>query len=427
MNLRTKVEFEKDLQNEIAKSEFRRIHLVIGCLLIAAAVGFINEKFFIREVDRVFQWVSYKWLFIWLAVFILYEISVLRYIRQRQKNEKSIPAYFRILNVLDEVTFPSILLAIFIFGEQNPAFLDSPISFIYYILIVLSALHLDFRLSLLTGVAAGVQYCLITWWALDLLQSDSYQTILPQNVYYIRGIELAIAGTCAGFVAREIRKRIVNAFQSLQEKNQVKQLFGQQVSKEVVETLISLGEKSKKVKVSVLFMDIRDFSAFAETKSPDEIISFQNMIFDPVIEIINSNQGIVNQILGDGLMATFGTPIADELHSAHALKAGKEILQRIDQLNEGQLIPHTRIGIGIHTGEVVTGNIGNQQRKQFSISGNAVIIASRLEQLNKNYDSRFLVSGEVIENVSDNTDQFQCLGKIRLKGIAQKIEVFKVQ
>ena len=76
---------------------------------------------------------------------------------------------------------------------------------------------------------------------------------------------------------------------------------------------------------------------------------------------------------------------------------------------------------------MVTGNIGNQQRKQFSISGNAVIIASRLEQLNKNYDSRFLVSGEVIENVSDNTDQFQCLGKIRLKGIAQKIEVFKVQ
>ena len=155
-------------------------------------------------------------------------------------------------------------------------------------------------------------------------------------------------------------------------------------------------------------------------KPPEEVIAFQNRFFSPIIDIINKYDGITNQILGDGLMATFGAPVEIQQHEKVALNAAMEIVQEVERQNE------VKIGIGIHSGEVVTGNIGNNSRKQFSVSGSAVIIASRLEQLNKEFQTKMLVSKKYFEEISDLVEKWENLGKHQLKGIEKEIEVIKI-
>jgi adenylate cyclase len=161
-------------------------------------------------------------------------------------------------------------------------------------------------------------------------------------------------------------------------------------------------------------------------KDPQEVNTFQNDLFCPLIEIINNHNGIINQILGDGFMATFGAPVKDNNHTTKAVNSGLEILKEIEKLIEQGTIPPTKVGIGVHTGQVVTGNIGNEIRKQYSVSGTAVIIAARLEQLNKQLNTSFLVSQEVYNIVKDQNCSFSIFKGIQLKGIEKPIEVYEV-
>ena len=127
----------------------------------------------------------------------------------------------------------------------------------------------------------------------------------------------------------------------------------------------------------------RDFSNFCEGKTPEQINKYQNEVLSFMIDIVKKNRGIVNQILGDGFMATFGAPVEDEKHTVNAVKAANEIIRQLNFNNEEGKIEKTKIGIGIHCGEVVTGNVGTEDRKQYSVTGNTGILAARLEQLNK--------------------------------------------
>ena len=174
-------------------------------------------------------------------------------------------------------------------------------------------------------------------------------------------------------------------------------------------------------------MDIRDFTVFAENNSPEAVIKYQNDVFNPIIRIINKHDGVTNQILGDGIMATFGAPIKDDYHSENALLAGLEIIDKINHLSSSGTIPETRIGIGAHTGDIVMGNIGNEFRKQFSVSGTTVIIAYRLEQLNKEYGSSFLISKRLYAQIDKGQFEFECIGGATFHNIRESHEIFRVK
>jgi class 3 adenylate cyclase len=130
--------------------------------------------------------------------------------------------------------------------------------------------------------------------------------------------------------------------------------------------------------------------------------------------------------MGDGFIAIFGAPVKDQHHVSKAVKTGSEILKKIDELIDQRTIPPTKVGIGVHTGEVVAGNIGNEIRKQYSVTGTAVIIAARLEQLNKELNTNFLVSKEIYEIVKNQNYSFSRFEGIQLKGIEKPIEVYQV-
>jgi adenylate cyclase len=273
----------------------------------------------------------------------------------------------------------------------------------------------------------------LDWPQLAFREADASAAELPADtdlLYSRFGVMFfgLIAGLAAGFVAHQLRRRIGNAYRSLQERRHVLSAFGQQVSPTVVEELLKAGPEiaSRRTFVCVMFMDIRNFTPLVEKKSPEEIVAFQNLVFSESVDIVNRHHGIINQFLGDGFMATFGAPLTTGRDCANALAAARELIAGIRALSEAGKIPPITIGIGLHAGDAVSGNVGSALRKQYSITGNVVILASRIEQLNKDYGSQILVSREVLVAAGEPTGGGEPLGPVLVKGRAEPIEIYRL-
>jgi adenylate cyclase len=216
--------------------------------------------------------------------------------------------------------------------------------------------------------------------------------------------------------------------QLIKAEKKIKILLDQQLSTEVAQELISETDETKiqRKLVCVMFLDIRGFTSFAENRKPEEIIDYQNKVFGFMIDSVYKHNGIINQFLGDGFMATFGVPESKGNDSENAFLAASDIIHKVNKKSREGEIPETRIGIGLHTGKVVVGNVGTSLRKQYSITGNAVIIAARIEQLNKIYSSQLLISEEVIQNSAMDTKGLKSLGPVELKGREKPVNLFKI-
>ncbi len=235
---------------------------------------------------------------------------------------------------------------------------------------------------------------------------------------------------------RRDHKKLMLAYSDLDEANirlaeaeqRIKTLLTQQVSGAVAEELIG-GKADKTVSkkfVAIMFVDIRGFTPFAESRDPEEIIQYQNDIFSFMIEIVSKHGGVINQFMGDGFMATFGAPISHKNDVQEAFLAGRVILEVLSKKNERGEIPTTRIGIGLHAGWVVAGNVGTSERMQYSITGNTVITAARLEQLNKHYDSSFIISDAVLDKLDADHLPTGKKETVALKGRSEEMGILIV-
>ena len=208
----------------------------------------------------------------------------------------------------------------------------------------------------------------------------------------------------------------------------IKGLLKQQVSGAVAEVLMTNVDPTAVEQrfVCIMFLDIRDFTVFCEGRKPAEIIAYQNSIFGFIIDIIEEYHGVVNQLLGDGFMATFGAPISRGNDCLNAYQAANKIIKTLQKKVARKEVIDTRIGIGLHAGYVVTGNVGNEERKQYSITGNTVILAARLEQLNKEYGSTLVFSKEVYDALPENEKSPANFNPVMVKGRSKPIEVAAV-
>jgi len=328
-----------------------------------------------------------------------------------------------------EISIPTFLLFIYSKYTTNPGIITSPIGWFYFILIILSTLSLDFWMSLFCGAVAALEYMIYIFFVTKIWNWVSVPADLFVPItYWSIIILLLLSGAAAGFVAYQLRKRIYNTYMTILERNRIINLFDQQVSKEIVDELVeNFNQLSSKRKfVCVMFLDIRNFTPFAEHKEPEEIIAYQNQIFSFMIEIITKNHGIINQFLGDGYMATFGAPVSKGNDCANAVKAAMEIIETVNMKSEKGEIPYTRIGIGLHAGNIVAGNVGTSIRKQYSISGNTVILASRIEDLTKNFKAQLLISKEVLDNIKIEEVQPEFQGSVILKGRENPVDIYKL-
>ena len=212
--------------------------------------------------------------------------------------------------------------------------------------------------------------------------------------------------------------------------DKVKTLFGQHVSSEIMNELIKGDHQkieSKAYDATILFLDIRDFTKLADARAPSEVATFQNTVISELINIVRDHRGIVVQILGDGIYAVFGAPVVNDTHVKDAITAGHAMIDKTLELGKEGVIPPIRVGIGIHTGKVIAGELGNKYRKSYSLAGTTVIIASRIEQLNKELKSQFLISETAWSksNLGDQSGQF--MGNIELKGISEAVGIYQLR
>ena len=251
---------------------------------------------------------------------------------------------------------------------------------------------------------------------------------LPLNDHDVETL-MAISGMISTFLQNkrvaELKMRIE---QQLLDKNAMMNKFSQQVSKNVAVELVrkDIEFKSEKREVCIMFLDIRNFTPYAERHEPEEVVRYLNTLFDFMIDIVDKHDGIVNQFLGDGFMATFGAPLTLGNTCQNAVNAALEIIEMLRKKNAAGDIRETHIGIGIHKGDAITGNIGSALRSQYSVTGNVVILASRIEQLTKEYDAPILISSEVYDFIEHDTVTAESIGSVAIKGRSTPIELYKI-
>ncbi len=422
------------LEKEILVSEHMRSKILLGVFIFGSLLwsGFYTfaQKEFNESTGIDFP---FKIIIASTSIAAVYELLFLSLLTKIKKKGNRLPLLPRFGNALIETSLPGIILFILMKDHPNAVVpYNSPISNLFLLFIILSVLRMEFGISLFTGLVAGVEFLLIGLYLVPPAPVDGNTTF---TFFYshvpmiLRAITFVGAGIIAGLVGLRLQKILKNSLKNLEERNEVVGMFGQYVSPSVVDRLMS--QKTETVSesrhVCVMFLDIRNFTKFSESKSPTEVIQYLNTLFEDMIEIVNNNNGIINKFLGDGFMAVFGAPLSDEGKDVqNAVRASLEIQQAVLEMNRSGKIPETKIGIGLHSGEAMTGNVGSAQRKEYTIIGDTVNLASRVEQLNKDYGSEILFTDSVYEQVKHLIKAIS-LPPVKVKGREQEVLIYRME
>ena len=227
-----------------------------------------------------------------------------------------------------------------------------------------------------------------------------------------------------------LRARVNASLEKKRLHDQQRKLLERIASTEVADETLSEGFAlgGKKVDITVMFSDIRSFTTISETQDPSETIELLNTYFTLMFEPITDRGGIINQILGDGLMAIFGAPIESNNHRQSAVEAGLEMLELLDGFNQEQKMRNRvelQMGIGIASGSAVAGYTGSNQRAIFTCIGDVVNLASRIESHTKIAKHSLIIDDSVRQALPPEF-KIEPLGTETFKGKNTPVEIFSV-
>jgi adenylate cyclase len=211
-----------------------------------------------------------------------------------------------------------------------------------------------------------------------------------------------------------------------QQKELVRRFATSEVAQDLQQSGFALG--GRRVQGAVMFSDIRSFTALVESQPPEETIELLNTYYTLMFDAINRQGGVVNQMIGDGLMAIFGAPLPLPDHSAAAVQAALEMVEMIELLNTDRIAadkPAIRIGVGIATGEMVAGYTGTQQRATYTCIGDTVNLAARLEAHTKVAKRTILIDPAPCMALGGRIP-VEALGAASFRGKAAPVEVYAV-
>lgn len=418
--------YEDALRREIMASELQRMRALAAILLFLLALTSFIANFLAEFTARIFEGGLAPWMpLVAIGPFVVYEFGTVAVLRWRMAHDLDFPRLARFGNALVETSLPGVMIFLLaarmepqlVFGFWPPL--------LYFIFILLSTLRLDFWLSLWTGAVAAVQLYVLAdhFHDLNFLTGEANQS----PFYHLsRSAVLLMAGIVAGLVAVRLRRQFENSAAAAATRDRVTNLFGQHVSPAVVERLLAQASDppSEMRTVCVLFLDIRGFTAMTRVRPAAETVALLNDFFAEMIDVVDRHHGIVNKFLGDGFLALFGAPLHDAGAARNALAAGQEMLEAVDRWNAARPQQALRVGIGIHSGEAVTGTVGSPQRKEYTVIGDTVNLAARLEQLTKETGARLLVSEAV--RLAAAADGATDLGELAIRGYSDKVRVWRM-
>ena len=226
---------------------------------------------------------------------------------------------------------------------------------------------------------------------------------------------------------------LVEYFFTFSEKRYLKRAFAHYVPPTVVDDLVADTDKlrlgGEKRELTVLFSDIRGFTTLSEAMAPEDLVKLMNEYFTVMTEKVFQQRGSLDKYIGDAIMALFGAPVAEPRHAACACRAAIEMVRALQPLRESwraRGIPSIDIGVGINTGPMVVGNMGSASRFNYTVVGDAVNLASRIEHLNKEYGTSILLSEYTYEPVKDEFRAAREVDMVRVRGRAQPVRLFEL-
>ena len=418
-------EFVQALTQQVLRTELIRIKALIG------TAGFLMAMLLTLHALDPYA-INHLWhggfapayIYVILVPFILFELWVHATISRHLNRDHDLPVVRRYLGALIETSMPTLALALHMDNMGRAEALGFVAPLAYFIFIILSTLRLDFWLSSFTGFVAAAEL-----FGMAMFYDPVGSTDPPPDLFYhsVRSVVVLICGVLAGAVGLQLRRQFEASILAATARDRITSLFGQHVSPQVVERLMAGGAASQSEirRVAVMFVDFRSFTAGASTRTPREVVDRLDGAFAVLVDILDRHGGIVNKFLGDGFLALFGAPL-DAPDAAHrAVAAAREMLAANARANEKTHWP-LRIGIGIHFGEVVAGNIGSPRRKEYTVIGDTVNFASRLEALNKELNSQLLISAEVRATLGEDCRDAISRDDVTVRGYDRPVTVWQL-
>lgn len=414
-------DFDFALTQEILRTELIRIKALIAT---AACLGAMLWTVYLIAPDTLGRvWMGHLkpvYLYSVLVPFILFELWVHAVISRHIDLHHDVPKFRRYLGVLIETSMPTIALALHMDAMGSVQALGFVVPMTYFIFIILSTLRLDFWLSTFTGFVAAAEL---------LAMAMLYHPDPPPDLFYnsARSLILLVGGILAGAVGMQLRRQFEASIKAATARDRITNLFGQHVSPQVVERLMleGKGAESDIRRVAVMFVDFRSFTAGARDRPPQEVVDRLDGAFAILVDILDRHGGIVNKFLGDGFLALFGAPLEAPDPARRAVAAAREMLAANERVNKATAWP-LRIGIGVHFGEVVAGSIGSPRRKEYTVIGDTVNFAARIEALNKDFNSQFLISQAVRDALGEEARDAVALGEVPIRGYDRPMAVWQL-
>jgi class 3 adenylate cyclase/HAMP domain-containing protein len=238
---------------------------------------------------------------------------------------------------------------------------------------------------------------------------------------------------------RQIKRYAFQAVLAGKKEERIRQIFQKYVPKDVIERFFASPEKmlvGDNRNLSILFSDIRSFTTISEGMAPDDLVNSLNRYFSGQVEIIYNRSGIVDKYIGDAIMAFWGAPEKHDDDAMQSVLAGLEMIDALGTFNENQRRlgkPEFHIGVGLNFGEVTVGNIGSERKMDYTVIGDAVNLASRMEGLTKTYHSELLITEYVyteLQKPAASAQQklyFRLLDTVAVKGKTKGVKIYTVK
>jgi class 3 adenylate cyclase/HAMP domain-containing protein len=234
---------------------------------------------------------------------------------------------------------------------------------------------------------------------------------------------------------KQIKRYAFNAVLAQKKEQRIRQIFQKYVPKDLIDKFFASPESmlvGDNRMLSILFSDIRGFTTISEAMAPDDLVSSLNRYFSDQVDIIMNRNGIVDKYIGDAIMAFWGAPVHHEDDPMQSVLAGLDMIDALKNFNERQRQlgkPEFHIGIGISYGIVTVGNIGSERKMDYTVIGDTVNLASRMEGLTKTYQEELLISEFLYEEIKDKEPRLpiRLLDTVAVKGKTKGVKIYTVK
>ncbi len=350
----------------------------------------------------------------------------------------AVPRWLLMISIVMDMGLLMVLIWSFHIQYEQPAsfYLKAPTMLYVFIFIALRALRFDSRYVLMAGAAALVGWLILVLYVVysdpqDPMITRDYVQYLTSNSILIGAevdklLSIALVTLVLALAIYRGERMMRQAAITQSAARDLSRFVPQEIADHITQAEHSIqpGDGESKI-ATVLFTDIEGFSTFSEKMTPQELVATLNDYFGAVYEVVHAHGGVITQYQGDAMVITFNTVSPDENHAASAVRTALDIRTLTQERTFGNDV-FLKTRCGVNTGEMTVGAVGAAQQLIFTVHGDEVNVAARLEQLNKEYGTYVLISRSTWDQVKD---AFPCdrAGEVVVRGRSKPTEVYTVQ